>query len=389
MSETEVIRSGFDLDYGFLEREFDRTKVEVFLGKSAAFMAPLLCSMNFSWVMDIPTAQTNGTTILWNPEFFLKLDKPTRMTILMHELWHVAFLHMVRRGDRDPEIWNIACDYVINNMLDHDGYNMKGFPYYLDHKYDNQSAEEVYHQLSQFPDVITQLPQWIPDLIEPEGSPEDVQGQISQITSIVMGAAHQSKMAGHGGAPAEIETMLRHFLQPKIPWELHVYNWMADLIESDFTWRKPNRRHTEIYLPSIEEDEGRLECLNYYLDVSGSVSDRDVLRFNSEVKYIWETFQPKKLNMILFDHMIQRELVLNEGENFDEVMITGRGGTELAPVRQHILDTKPTAAIVFSDMCCTPMQVFSHDEMIPILWVGVNADTNHKITMGKIIYIRE
>lgn len=388
MSNTNVIQSGFDLDYTLLEREFDKVKLDTFLGKNAAFLAPLLCSMNFSWVTDIDTAETNGISILWNPKFFLELDKPTRVTVLMHELWHVAFLHNIRRGTRDPEIWNIACDYTVNNILDNEGYNMKGFPYYIDHQYDGMSTEEIYQQLSSFPNM-TKLPDWTPDLVEPQGTPEEIQNQIQQITSNVMTAAHQSSMAGKGGAPAEIETMLKHFLTPKIPWELHIYNWMADLIETDFTWRRPNRRHSEIYLPSIEEDEGRLECLNYYLDVSGSVSDRDVLRFNSEVKYIWETFQPKKINMILFDHMIQREYVLNEGDNFDEVVITGRGGTQLEPVRAHILETKPTAAIVFSDMGCTPMQVFSHEEMIPILWVGVNADTSHKITMGKIIYIRE
>ena len=98
-----------DLNYQLLDKELDKVKTKVFLGSNAAFLGPLMCSVNFLWTEDIMTAQTNGISLYWNPHWFLKLPFDTRVTVLLHELWHIALLHMLRRGTRDPEIWNYAC----------------------------------------------------------------------------------------------------------------------------------------------------------------------------------------------------------------------------------------------------------------------------------------
>ena len=44
------------------------------------------------------------------------LSKEERLFVILHELWHVAKLHSIRRESRDPRLWNIACDYHINNL---------------------------------------------------------------------------------------------------------------------------------------------------------------------------------------------------------------------------------------------------------------------------------
>ena len=111
-----------DLNYQMLDKELDRVKTKVFLGSNAAFLGPLLCSVNFLWTEDIKTAQTNGISLYWNPHWFIKLPFETRLTVLLHELWHIALLHMIRCGTRDPKIWNWACDLAINNMLYMQGY---------------------------------------------------------------------------------------------------------------------------------------------------------------------------------------------------------------------------------------------------------------------------
>ena len=105
-----------------LMREYDRTQAQAFLGKSAAFFGSLLCSLKFSWQREnCDTAQTDGTELQFNPDFFVWLKPETRKTVLMHELWHVGYLHGVRQGSRDPEFWNYACDIYINNQLEDDG----------------------------------------------------------------------------------------------------------------------------------------------------------------------------------------------------------------------------------------------------------------------------
>lgn len=64
-----------ELDYLRLDRDLDRTKTRVFLGKNAAFLGPLMCSLEFKWDTTIETAATNGLMIKWNPYYFHFLSR--------------------------------------------------------------------------------------------------------------------------------------------------------------------------------------------------------------------------------------------------------------------------------------------------------------------------
>ena len=392
-----------DLNYQLLDKELDRVKTKVFLGSNAAFLGPLMCSVNFLWTEDIMTAQTNGISLYWNPHWFLKLPFDTRVTVLLHELWHIALLHMLRRGTRDPEIWNYACDICINNMLKSRGYTFEGTNPWIDSAYGTQSAEEIYDGLYQMPNLSVygeflwghaeldeegQLTGDRADILEPEEG--EGTGQHGIINKVVQ-AATASKLSGAGetGLPDEIETMLKQFLQPKLPWDQLLQQFFQALTGQDYSWARPNRRYRDMYLPSLQEDESGLEHLIYYLDVSGSVSDGEVVRFNSEVKYIKETFNPHRLTLVLFDDLIQREYDFYEEDEFDEVVIVGRGGTDLAPVREHMLEHRPTAAVIFSDLCCVPMEPLPPGITIPTIWIGVNARPDSKVHFGKLIHIKE
>ena len=64
-------------------------------------------------------AGTDGVRLMWSPE---KGEEKVRnlddaMFVLLHEAEHVMRMHTFRRGDRDPRLWNIACDFVINGRL--------------------------------------------------------------------------------------------------------------------------------------------------------------------------------------------------------------------------------------------------------------------------------
>lgn len=52
-----------------------------------------------------------------NPEFVQKCSPAQLEFLLAHEVMHIVFAHIARRGDRDPVIYNIACDAVINETL--------------------------------------------------------------------------------------------------------------------------------------------------------------------------------------------------------------------------------------------------------------------------------
>jgi predicted metal-dependent peptidase len=388
-----------DLDYAELDKAIDRVKTKVFLGNNAAFLGPLMCSLNFSWTSDHPTAQTNGLSLYWNPVWFLKLPPETRLTVLMHEIWHVAFLHMVRRGTRNPKVWNYACDIMINNMLKKEGYSFAGTKPWINADYGEQLAEEIYDALIALGHTSGPLePMWgvpaAPHMQDPDMDlmePEDTGIDPRDIAAAVVQATTQAKMAGasEDGTVSDVETMLKRFLQPKLPWHVLLNRFMAELVQHDYSWAKPNRRYQDMYLPSVVDEDGGLQHLMYYLDVSGSVSDGEVIRFNSEVKFVKETFNPRRLTLVLFDNVIQRVYEFYENDEFNEVVIVGRGGTNLAPVREHMLENRPTAAIIFSDLQCHPMEPLPNGIEIPTIWIAVNARKDSMINFGKITHIKE
>ena len=104
-------------------------------------------------------AYTNGLEITLNEDYFQKRSFEEFVAIIAHEIGHIVFKSMTRRGNRNHILWNIATDFVINNMLDTatSGTNYFKFPdtdingnqlkICLDHKYDNMTAEAVYDAL--------------------------------------------------------------------------------------------------------------------------------------------------------------------------------------------------------------------------------------------------
>lgn len=397
-----------ELDYTQLDRLFDKTKSRVFLGKSAAFLAPLMCSLNFSWTEDIETACTNGINVWWNPRFYLAMLPEVRETILVHEIWHPARLDMLRRGTRDPKIWNYAADISINNGLIREGYSFKGFKPWFNFDYEGWVTEDIYDDLiakrdelakqmgnNPMPPAPWSLP-WLvnpttgtadeQDLVEPDET--DINGALMhEVLNNVVAAAHSAKISG-GNLPGDVEVTLKRFLQPKLPWDVILNRFFTELSGQDYSMARPNRRYQDVYMSSLLEDTNGLAHVLYVQDVSGSITDGDSIRFNSEFKYCKEYFQPEKVTFAQFDTQIQKVDVFLKEDPFEEIKIIGRGGTDLTCVRELIIEMKPTAVVIFSDLCCDPMAPLPADANCPIIWIALN-NRQAKVNMGTIVHLRD
>lgn len=99
------------------------------------------------------TAATDGKNIYVDPNYFASLSENDRLFTIAHKIMHIKFMHMYRLKDksgvkRDPELWNIATDAIINANLERDGFTIKegyvNMPEALDY-----SAEEFYQKLLQ------------------------------------------------------------------------------------------------------------------------------------------------------------------------------------------------------------------------------------------------
>lgn len=359
-----------------LQNLLDRVKTAAFLNDNSAFLGSLMCQIKeFIWDETVKTAETDGVNLWWNPNWFLQIPEATRKSVLIHELWHIGRLHTIRRGERDPEDWNKACDYVINNGMDDDGYTFDGTNPLIDHRFDGMCEEEVYDLIHA--DAPRMPADWTPDLLEPEDR------VINDLVSQVVMATQQAHIMGQAGnLPGQIQITLDTFLKPVLPWEQLLYRFMEELSEEEFSWLKRNRRYSDTYMPGIRRAEDGLNHLAYFVDASGSVSDYDILRFNSEIKYIKDQLKPNKLSLIVFDTKIREVIVFDEDDTFDKVVITGRGGTSLVCVREWIQTNRPTAAVIFTDMECAPMD--RPTPPIPVLWV-VTGTRGHSPSYGQVI----
>lgn len=68
------------------------------------------------------TAATDGKKYYWSPQMIEELTARELAIIMAHETYHVVLQHCIkeRSGGKNKKIWNIAVDYVVNCMIEHD-----------------------------------------------------------------------------------------------------------------------------------------------------------------------------------------------------------------------------------------------------------------------------
>lgn len=147
-------REGYD--WQFIQEKVKYVKVWVSLNKP--FYARLIPHVTISGSLDIgETMATDGRNIYYHPDFILNQSVGALALVFSHELLHCIQWHHKSRGTRDPELWNIACDYAINPILngepgfewpvDEDGKRMG----LLNEEYFGMSAEAIYEKLRLLP----------------------------------------------------------------------------------------------------------------------------------------------------------------------------------------------------------------------------------------------
>ena len=112
------------------------------------FFGSVVASVGYKENKDILTAGTDGETIYYNPEYLESLSVEEQIFVFAHEVCHIAFNHILRSEGKDPELWNIATDGVINQFLKRDGLKMTKGGVDIAEAI-NYDAEQLYEKLLQ------------------------------------------------------------------------------------------------------------------------------------------------------------------------------------------------------------------------------------------------
>lgn len=110
------------------------------------FFGSVVANVNYKEDNSIDTAATDGERIYYNTEFLNELDINDQTFILSHEVCHIAFNHILRSEGKNQELWNIATDAVINQLLKKDGLKIVGGGIDLEDAI-NYDAETYYEKL--------------------------------------------------------------------------------------------------------------------------------------------------------------------------------------------------------------------------------------------------
>ena len=331
-------------DFSSHQASLDKAKIRLMSSPDSVFITTVCLSMRHVWSYEVPTAAVDGNTIWFNPDFWIALDKDEQFFLLQHETWHPCFMHMVRRGTRDPRKYNIAGDHVINLMLLARGGKMpKGG--LADPQYTGMDTDQIYDLLPDDPQM--DCPH-IGDIKEASGS--TMEESEKALEDLLIRAAIQSKSSSDkpGTIPGIIQIFLDSLLNPKLPWHRILHKYFQARNKSDYTYRKFNRRFfPKYYLPTLD-GEALME-VTIAVDASGSVSTADFSQFVAEIADIMRRFKPSKITIITFDYGIRSVDVVTDVQSLMNVKFTGRGGTAIEPVLDWVKDNKPTVLLVFTD----------------------------------------
>jgi len=418
-----------------------RKKTHMLLDPSVAFWSTLSMRLESVMSFDVPTFGTDGKKMFYNPLFVQMLidqhgkNKAEKMIVFViaHEVMHCAFAHMVRRGDREHQLWNFAADYSINWILKDAGFTLAP-GVLIDDKYKNMSAEEIYPYLKQDKQ---QNPQNYPgdgsggigevydhpgngsgDQDEDEdgkgsgsgdddqdsgqqqssdqsgqqsgsgksdkqGKSDGKQGQMSeaekkQIASewqVAAATAAKAHAAKAGSLPGGLKRAVDDLLDPKIPWVDVVREWADVVARGDYTWSRPNSRYMPqgCYLPSLYSVE--VGDIVLIMDVSGSVSDPQFTQFASEISSILEELDCH-VYALYVDTSVRHVDEFDQDDLPLKIETHGGGGTDFKPGFDWLKKKgiEPEGVIYFTDMQCNSFPDYIPD--YPVIWVKYGPDSS-------------
>lgn len=343
------------------------------------------------------TAATDGRHLYYNRDFIKGMTKQQLIFLIGHEILHCVYDHLGRRSSRNPQLWNMANDYLVNYTLKKDAVgDMPPQGLYSEKYTDEMTSEEIYAELER---NSVKIEMTLDEHLElgkdgdegdgegdgdegdgeggggedgegkgqgkgkklkatitsdngpPKLSEDDLQKIRNEMKAAVIQAA---QTVGAGKVPAGIRRLIAELTEPKIDWrsmlEMHIQSAMKD----DFTFQRPNRKSWAlggVILPG----QNVLDTIDImvWIDTSGSISEEMLRDFLSETAGIMKTFQQFKLKLATFDTEAYN-LVEFGPDNIDDIYeydAKGGGGTDFMAMDAFMKenDVDPQKIVVFTD----------------------------------------
>jgi predicted metal-dependent peptidase len=354
--------------------------------------------------------------LYFDPDYVKGLTFSELKGVIGHETLHLALFHLLRKGSRDKELWNVSCDLAINLILQEQEFRLpRGV--LLSDEFQGMSAEQIYDELYKKAKKIKihidgqgnvtignmsgkQFDKhFYPNKGEngnggsgkkdkdykgkgEEDSPLS-EGEIKRLQDEWKKRVVEAEVLAKqmGKMPAGLERMIGTLLEPKINWKALLYRYVTNEIISDMSYSRPHKKSESIgiYFPHTVKENVEIAIA---VDSSGSIGQEEITEFMSEIMSISRSFANINMTVMVCDAKIHDVYDIRNGFDPKDIKIRGGGGTDFRDVFKWIQENKPYTKLLifFTD----GYGEYPKDETTKTLWVLKN---DYRVPFGeKIVF---
>jgi len=299
---------------------------------------PLICQRMEITIAAISSALSE---IYINPAFHLDSDE--LRFVMAHEFLHAALRHDSRQEWRDAYLWNVACDYVINQWLTEMGLGERPDGLLYDEQFKGMNAESIYDRIvtdmRTYRKLATLRGVGLGDILTGERFPSaDMDLDAFYRRALSQGLSyHQEQERGY--LPEGLIEEIRALSHPPIPWDVELARWFDEQftpIDKTRSYARPSRRQSstpDIPRPNWVISQAALDGRTFgvILDTSGSM-ERGLLATALGAIASYSAARDVPAARIIFCDAEAYDAGYMKPEDIaGMVKVKGRGGTVLQP----------------------------------------------------------
>lgn len=304
-----------------------------------------------------------------------------RLGILKHEMLHILYNHMRRKGDRDHQAFNVSTDCAINQLIERthlpkDCIFPDQFPSASGKVPTGLTAEQYYELIDKNYDPNSGSGSGSGSPLDDHDKWGESQGDGELSEDIAKGMADRAvsnTQKARGNVPSELSEWLSLLSRKReITWQQLLRHITGNKrVGTRKTILRPDRR-----LPNSEWIKGRTKDRRFNVlvisDVSGSVSDKGLLSLWGEVRNICELTQ-SSIDLIQVDTRPSKPEKLTK--NTKSIQRKACGGTYLTPAIKTARDSKLDfqCVVVTTDGYLDEEDIGNFEKLgCPVIWLIEN-----------------
>jgi len=273
------------------------------------------------------------------------LDAAECRFVIAHEILHVGLQHQNRLAGRDPYLWNVACDFVINGWLLEMGFGaMPAFGGLYDPKLKGLSAETIYDRIVQdlrrYRKLATLRGVGTSDILGPADGCPATSSDLDDFYRRALGQGLElHRRQTRGLIPADLAEEIEALSMPPIPWDVRLAQWFDSYfgpVETRRTFSRASRRQSstpDIPRPKtvneVVPDSAR--TFGVVLDTSGSMEKRLLAQALGSIAGYALSREVQAVRLVFCDATTYDEGYVAPETIAGRVKVRGRGGTVLQP----------------------------------------------------------